>query len=196
MTSTSSMITVPTLISMTSTDTSSIPPLSSHIIKTVFNSTIVTNSTCAARLMPANFELNRFYFISIYFLLLTVGAVENFSALCTLLQHRYRNRGAKVLLISLTIANLIMALILIPIEIVWRITYVWPTGPLGCKILQFFRALGHYATSWMLVVISIDRYLVLTKPFARQSTKTVTYMVIFAWTAAVLLAIPQVMCFS
>lgn len=152
----------------------------------------VVNSTCFERLMPANFAFNRFYFISIYVFLLTVGAIENFSALCALLEHRYRNRGSKLLLINLTVANLLMALIIIPIEIVWRITYVWPTGQAGCKILQFFRALGHYSTSMMLVVISIDRYLVLTKPFARQSIKTVVYLLIVAWTAAILLSLPQV----
>lgn len=166
-------------------DLSSAPNATSSTIAVVVRS-------CVADIMPANFDLNRIYFISFYILLLTVGVVENVGALYQLFQHRFRNRGAKLILINLMAANLIVAVIIIPIEIVWRITYVWPTGLIGCKILQFFRALGHYSTSMMLVVISVDRYLILTKPFCHQSTNTVVIMLICAWLAAIILSSPQV----
>lgn len=152
----------------------------------------VVKASCMKKYLPKNFDFNRFYFISLYMILFTIGTVENICCLRALRRQAFRNRGAKLLLMNLTAANLTVALVVIPIEIVWRFTYVWPTNELGCRVLQFVRALGHYSTSMLLIVISIDRLVVLSKPFCRQSVGTIKCMLFVAWTVAIIFSSPHV----
>ncbi|KAI1279537.1 Gonadotropin-releasing hormone II receptor [Halotydeus destructor] len=153
---------------------------------------ITERPSCISYFVPKTGDVYRIFFVLCYLVMLTIGTIENVGALVYLIRHRYRNHGSKILLINLTVANLIVADIIIPIEILWRVSYVWPTGPVGCKVLQYFRALGHYSTSMMLVAISVDRYIILTNPFCQHSTRNVRMMVLVAWLTAILFSIPQV----
>ncbi|KAI1279542.1 Gonadotropin-releasing hormone II receptor [Halotydeus destructor] len=149
------------------------------------------NGSCITDLLPANFQVFKYYFIAAYVVLLIVGAVENLSALKELLSdQRRRNIVNTVLLINLTMANMIVTFAIIPIEIAWRISLSWPTGQVGCKVLQFVRALGPYLSSMILIGISLDRYLVLTRPFSRNGHWR-RGVVSSAWFFAIVFSLPQ-----
>ena len=47
---------------------------------------------------------------------------------------------------------------MIPTEVGWRLTSEWKAGDIGCRSFQFIRVFGLYASSMVLIVISIDRY--------------------------------------
>ena len=150
------------------------------------------NQSCILDLMPDNFQRYKFYFIACYCVLLVIGAIENIGALRALLiKRRNGNVTNTTLLIQLTIANMIVTFCIIPIEVAWRISLSWPTGEFGCKSLQFVRALGPYLSSMVLIGISLDRYMVLTKPFFRGRFWK-RGIIIFVWTASILLSLPQV----
>lgn len=47
---------------------------------------------------------------------------------------------------------------MMPLEIGWAFTVSWKAGDAMCRIMAFFRTFGLYLSSFVLVCISIDRY--------------------------------------
>lgn len=54
-----------------------------------------------------------------------------------------------------------------PLEIGWAFTVQWTAGDAMCRIMMFFRTFGLYLSSFILVCISVDRFVYLTFPFNR-----------------------------
>lgn len=45
-----------------------------------------------------------------------------------------------------------------PLEIGWAFTVEWTAGDAMCRIMMFFRTFGLYLSSFILVCISLDRF--------------------------------------
>ena len=84
-------------------------------------------------------------------------------------------------------------LIQVPLEIVWTATVSWHAGDVVCRVMVFFRILGFYASSFMMIVISLDRLSAIMCPISHMSsTKRTKIMLILAWTMAPVCSLPQV----
>ncbi|RWS00001.1 G protein-coupled receptor-like protein, partial [Dinothrombium tinctorium] len=145
---------------------------------------------CMKSLFPPNYDERRVFFILIYVILFIIGGIGNVTVLIRLMVKKFRNSSVKLLMIHLSIADMIVIFILIPLEIIWAITLEWPTNEFGCKLLQALRSFGHYLSSMVLICISLDRYFVLTKPlvYTRNNTKK---MIAISWLLSFIFSIPQ-----
>ena len=84
-------------------------------------------------------------------------------------------------------------LLQVPLEIVWTATVSWHAGDVVCRVMVFFRILGFYASSFMMIVISLDRLSAIMCPISHMSsTKRTKIMLILAWTMAPVCSLPQV----
>ncbi|XP_013774644.1 gonadotropin-releasing hormone II receptor-like [Limulus polyphemus] len=132
-----------------------------------------------------------------YSLLLVVAAVGNVSVFVTLLRTRQRKSRIKLMILHLTVADLIVTFIMIPLEIGWRITMKWVAGDAACKIMQFLRAFGPYLSSMVLVCISLDRYFAILHPLkVNDAQRRSKIMLTFAWVISVICSIPQCVLFK
>lgn len=93
------------------------------------------------------------FYVPLFF----IGSFSNLYVLTKLLRD-HSNSRMHHLIRHLTIADAMVVLVTITIEIVWRITIRWPFGNAACKIAMFARAFGLYLTSCLLICISLDRY--------------------------------------
>jgi hypothetical protein len=66
------------------------------------------------------------------------------------------------------------------VDIVWRFTVTWEAGNLACKFIKFMQALVTYASTYVLVALSIDRYDAITHPM--NFSNCCTYYLYFKWT--------------
>jgi gonadotropin-releasing hormone receptor len=59
---------------------------------------------------------------------------------------------------------------------------------------MFFRALGFYSSSFLLVTISLDRYFAIVHPFSRVkvANQRAQLMILGAWVLAIIASSPQV----
>lgn len=57
-----------------------------------------------------------------------------------------------------------MGLLNVLTDIIWRITISWRAGNLACKVIRFMQACVTYASTYVLVALSIDRYDAITRP--------------------------------
>lgn len=85
-----------------------------------------------------------------------------------------------------------MGLLNVLTDIVWRITVTWEAGNLACKFIKFVQCLTTYASTYVLVALSIDRYDAITHPMNFSgSWKRAKILVISAWVLSALFSAPQ-----
>ena len=93
------------------------------------------------------------------------------------------------LMVHLTISDLMVVFINMPMEIVWRITVTWEASDLACKLLQASKAFGFYLSSFIVCCISIDRLNALSN---NNSSARIKKLLLLAWILSFLLSLPQV----
>ncbi|XP_047423218.1 gonadotropin-releasing hormone receptor isoform X2 [Sciurus carolinensis] len=98
----------------------------------------------------------------------------------------------KMLLKHLTLANLLETLIVMPLDGMWNITVQWYAGEFLCKVLSYLKLFSMYAPAFMMVVISLDRSLAITRPLTVQNnSKLERSMTSVAWILSSIFAGPQ-----
>ncbi|XP_004466930.1 gonadotropin-releasing hormone receptor [Dasypus novemcinctus] len=102
----------------------------------------------------------------------------------------------KLLLKHLTLANLLETLIVMPLDGMWNITVQWYAGEFLCKVLSYLKLFSMYAPAFMMVVISLDRSLAITRPLAvKSNSKIEQCMIGLAWILSGAFAGPQLYIF-
>ncbi|XP_006165380.1 gonadotropin-releasing hormone receptor isoform X1 [Tupaia chinensis] len=140
--------------------------------------------------------------VTVTFFLFLLSTTFNASFLLKLRKWtRKKERGGKlsrmkVLLKHLTLANLLETLIVMPLDGLWNITVQWYAGEFLCKVLSYLKLFSMYAPAFMMVVISLDRFLAITRPLAVNSNSKVGQaMIALAWTLSSVFAGPQLYIF-
>ncbi|XP_042900353.1 adipokinetic hormone/corazonin-related peptide receptor variant I-like isoform X2 [Parasteatoda tepidariorum] len=130
--------------------------------------------------------------VILYSIMLVLGATGNLPVFITLIRNRHRKSRVNLMIMNLSIADLIVTFVMIPLEIAWRITVAWVAGNAVCKIMLFVRAFGPYLSSMILVCISLDRYFAILHPLkVNGAQKRGRIMIATAWTISSLCSIPQ-----
>ena len=161
----------------------------------------VTNPTL---IDPNEFEFNLRLLLNIlaYGVMCIIGTVGN--ALVFVAAYRQHNSAENqhgrrsnvhIMVVHLTIADLIVSFVVMPLEIGWRISVQWVAGNASCKGLMFIRAFAFYLSSATLVCLSVDRYLAIAQPMAslklNKTKRRGKVMILLAWLVSAMFAIPQ-----
>lgn len=78
--------------------------------------------------------------IYIYSFMFIIGLIGNIFVLISLYKNdRKSRRRENTLFIHLSLVDLLIVLVIVPIEVYWKSTYVWKLGTYLCKGFQFFR---------------------------------------------------------
>lgn len=132
--------------------------------------------------------------VTSYLCLFFLGAPANLIVFYNIFKtSAYKRTRNEFLLSNLVIADSIVTCLMIPSEILWRFSITWIYGSIACKIFQFYRALGIYSSSSILVCISIDRFIAVIYPFKYTSCAPLVHKCVFtAWIISVTASLPQV----
>ncbi|XP_067257253.1 gonadotropin releasing hormone receptor 2 [Chanodichthys erythropterus] len=111
--------------------------------------------------------------------------------------HNHRKRShIRLIITNLAVADLLVTIIVMPLDAVWNITVQWLAGDLACRTLMFLKLVAMYSCAFVTVVISLDRQAAILSPLsinkARRRNKVLLSV---AWTMSVVLSIPQVFIF-
>ncbi|XP_044251491.2 cardioacceleratory peptide receptor [Drosophila takahashii] len=173
-----------------------IPPMVQIPIQTTaapchdFDLEAVGNSTCGD-------NLNSFYFyetqqfITLWFLFFTI-VLGNSAVLFVMFIKKNRKSRMNFFIKQLAFADLCVGLINVLTDIVWRSTVAWNAGNLACKLIRFIQTTITYASTYVLVAMSIDRYDAINNPMNfSKSSKRGRRLVAGAWLLAVIFSIPM-----
>ncbi|KAH9370212.1 hypothetical protein HPB48_019353 [Haemaphysalis longicornis] len=131
--------------------------------------------------------------VVVYCILFLIAAGGNVPVFVTLLRNRHRKSRIKLMIMHLAIADMIVTFVMIPVEVVWRLTVQWLAGDLMCKLMQMMRAFGPYLSSAVLVCISVDRYFAVLHPLkVHDAHRRGKIMLAVAWYASLICSVPQV----
>ncbi|XP_069481209.1 gonadotropin-releasing hormone II receptor-like isoform X2 [Ambystoma mexicanum] len=123
------------------------------------------------------------------------SASSNTAVLISILRKR-RKSHIRVLILSLTVADLLVTALVMPLDAVWNVTLQWYAGALLCKLLNFSKLFSMYAAALVLVVISLDRHSAILYPFSfTGASRRNRVMLCVAWVLSILLASPQLFLF-
>ncbi|XP_067008122.2 5-hydroxytryptamine receptor 1-like [Anabrus simplex] len=108
---------------------------------------------------------------------------------------RKLRRPSNYLLVSLAVSDLCVALLVMPMALVYEILGVWSFGPVLCDIWVSFDLLCCTASILNLCMISVDRYLAITKPLEYSIKRTPLRMMIYiaiVWIGAACICLPPI----
>ncbi|XKL67888.1 hypothetical protein PGB90_003379 [Kerria lacca] len=130
----------------------------------------------------------QFIVLWVLFILIVVG---NSSVLIALLKDKRRKSRMNFFIMHLAFADLLVGLVNVLIDILWRITITWHAGNFGCKLVRYLQVLVTYSSTYVLVALSIDRYDAITRPMKFSgSWRRAKFLVISAWGLSAVFSIP------
>ncbi|XP_053385972.1 cardioacceleratory peptide receptor-like isoform X2 [Mercenaria mercenaria] len=124
-----------------------------------------------------------------------------FGNVCVLVAIGLSNTGRKTrmnfFIVNLAISDLTVGVFHVTVDIAERCLVEWYGGPALCKIVRFLQVLVVYASTFMIVSLSIDRVDAIARPmnFTRKAT-TVRALVNTAWIASGVLSVPSFLLFD
>ncbi|NWY04929.1 GNRR2 protein, partial [Nothoprocta ornata] len=108
-------------------------------------------------------------------------------------RRRGRRSHVRLLLQHLAAADLLVAVVAMPLDAAWNITLQWRAGDLACRLLMYLKLLAMYASAFVTVVISLDRHTAILRPLAiARARRRSQLMLCTAWLLSAGLSTPQV----
>ncbi|XP_047436792.1 gonadotropin-releasing hormone II receptor-like [Mugil cephalus] len=130
------------------------------------------------------------------FILCGISAFCNLAVLWAAHADGKRKSHVRVLIVNLTLADLLVTFIVMPVDAVWNITVQWLAGDFACRLLMFLKLQAMYSCAFVTVVISLDRQSAILNPLAiNKASKRNRVMLSVAWGMSVALSVPQMFLF-
>ena len=126
------------------------------------------------------------------FILCAASALCNVGVLWAASGHK-RSSHVRVLILHLTAADLLVTLIVMPVDAAWNVTVQWLAGDAACRLLMFLKLQAMYSCAFVTVVISLDRQSAILNPLGiSEARRRNRVMLGVAWSMSLLLSAPQV----
>ncbi|KAL7642168.1 UNVERIFIED_CONTAM: hypothetical protein RMT77_006729 [Armadillidium vulgare] len=148
--------------------------------------------------IPANvyyfYETVQFSVMWFLFFSIVIG---NTSVIAALILSKARKSRTNYFIMHLAIADLLVGLLSVLTDIIWKITVSWNAGNILCKVVKFALGLVTYSSTYVLVALSIDRYDAITHPMNFSgSWRRARYLVKAAWILSGVFATPSIYLFG
>ncbi|XP_070618884.1 gonadotropin-releasing hormone receptor [Erythrolamprus reginae] len=107
-----------------------------------------------------------------------------------------RGSHARLLLMHLAVADLLVALVVMPLDAAWNITLQWRAGDLACRLFMFLKLLAMYASAFVTTLISLDCRAAFLQPLATARAWRRNQLLLYAaWLMSASLSTPQLFLF-
>ncbi|KAM9229706.1 vasopressin V1a receptor [Dugong dugon] len=127
-----------------------------------------------------------------------VAVLGNSSVLLALYRTPRKTSRMHLFIRHLSLADLAVAFFQVLPQLCWDITYRF-RGPDGlCRVVKHLQVLGMFASAYMLVVMTADRYIAVCHPLKtlQQPARRSRLMIAAAWVLSFVLSTPQYFIFS
>ncbi|XP_003410175.1 vasopressin V1b receptor [Loxodonta africana] len=136
--------------------------------------------------------------IAVLATVLVLATGGNLAVLLTLGQPGRKRSRMHLFVLHLALTDLGVALFQVLPQLLWDITYRFEGPDLLCRAVKYLQVLSMFASTYMLLAMTLDRYLAVCHPLRRlQQPSQSTYpLITVPWLLAGVLSLPQVFIFS
>lgn len=97
------------------------------------------------------------------------------------------------LILHLSIADLLVTIFCLFGDAAWSYSVEWVAGRMACKLFKFFQMFSLYLSTYVLVLIGIDRWVAVKYPMKSLNTaKRCHRLLLSAYVLSMILSVPQV----
>ena len=126
-------------------------------------------------------------------LMFVISMIGNSATLVQMYRMRRRRSTINTLIMHLATADLIVTFFCNVTDAVWASTVQWYAGNSLCKLVKFLQVFGLYLSTYIIVIISVDRCYAILDPMSRNNAaKRVRILIGVAWSLSALFSLPQV----
>ncbi|XP_042236732.1 5-hydroxytryptamine receptor 1-like isoform X1 [Homarus americanus] len=130
-------------------------------------------------------------------LMIIVGTVVGNLLVCVAVcLVRKLRRPYNYLLVSLAVSDLCVALLVMPMALLHELLGEWQFGQLACDVWVSFDVLSCTASILNLCMISVDRYLAITRPLeygVKRTPRRMVAYIAFVWLGAAFISVPPIL---
>ncbi|KAM9705490.1 arg8-vasotocin receptor-like [Menidia menidia] len=133
--------------------------------------------------------------LSLAFLAAVVG---NLSVLLAMSRTRRKLSRMHLFMRHLSLADLVVAFFQVLPQLCWEITFRFYGPDFLCRIVKHLQVLGMFASAYMMVMMTVDRYIAICHPLQtlQQPTQRAYMMIGSSWACSLVLSTPQYFIFS
>uniref|UniRef100_A0A8C4Z2H6 Vasopressin V2 receptor n=1 Tax=Gadus morhua TaxID=8049 RepID=A0A8C4Z2H6_GADMO len=131
--------------------------------------------------------------------ILAMALLGNGLVLAVLLRRRRRHNPLHQFMMNLCLADLVVALFQVLPQLVWDARGSFPGPDLLCRLVKYLQVLGMFASSYMIVAMTMDRHYAICCPlqaYRGAALQRWNNLILLAWGLSLLLSLPQVFIFS
>lgn len=127
-----------------------------------------------------------------------VAVIGNVSVLVAMYNTKKKMSRMHLFIKHLSLADLVVAFFQVLPQLCWKITYRFYGTDSLCRIVKHLQVTGMYASTYMMVMMTLDRYIAICHPLKtlQQPTKRSYIMIISTWICSLVLSTPQYFIFS
>ncbi|XP_065349957.1 gonadotropin-releasing hormone receptor [Cloeon dipterum] len=123
--------------------------------------------------------------------------LANVATIVSIHKHRkHRVSSVYRLILHLSIADLLVTVFCLGGEAIWTYTVQWYAGNAMCKVYKFMQMVGLYLSTFVLVLIGVDRFIAVRYPMNCLTTKSCNRYVACAWFLSAACSLPQMLIFN
>ncbi|KAJ3612081.1 hypothetical protein NHX12_020358 [Muraenolepis orangiensis] len=139
--------------------------------------------------------------ISVLTVTFLVAVLGNVSVLLATSSRARRKRSRVHLFIRhLSLADLVVAFFQVLPQLCWEVTFRFHGPDALCRVVKHLQVLGMFASAYMLVMMTLDRYVAVCHPLQtlrqRRPTRRAHLMIGATWLCSLALSLPQYAIFS
>ncbi|XP_066453078.1 oxytocin receptor [Eleutherodactylus coqui] len=129
-------------------------------------------------------------------LILFLALAGNICVLLGIYINRQKHSRMYFFMKHLSIADLVVAVFQVLPQLIWDITFRFYAPDFVCRLVTYLQVVGMFASTYMLLLMSLDRCLAICQPLRSLHRRSDCVYVLFTWILSFLLSIPQTVIFS
>ncbi|XP_061577107.1 arginine vasopressin receptor 1Aa [Cololabis saira] len=127
-----------------------------------------------------------------------VAVIGNVSVLLAMYNTKKKMSRMHLFIKHLSLADLVVAFFQVLPQLCWEITFRFYGPDFLCRIVKHLQVMGMFASTYMMVMMTLDRYIAICHPLKtlQQPTKRSHIMIVSTWMCSLVLSTPQFFIFS
>ncbi|XP_026203028.1 isotocin receptor-like [Anabas testudineus] len=134
--------------------------------------------------------------VAVLVLVLLLALTGNLCVLWVIHTTKHNQSRMYYFMKHLSIADLVVAVFQVLPQLIWDITFRFYGPDLLCRLVKYLQVVGMFASTYLLVLMSIDRCLAICQPLRAVNKRKDRFCVIASWMLSLIFSTPQAYIFS